>query len=250
MNRYFTPAGLLGVLMSAGAAGGTFTFNFGDLDAPIPDGSSSGVTVTRAVSLPAAPIVKVSVFLGILPRDGSAMFNGDLYVGLAYGSEYAVLLNRVGRRAGSSLGYGDSGFEVWLDDEAPQGDVHAYRFELSGSHAPGALPPGVPLTGNWAPDGRLVNPATVLLTDSSDAKLDTFNGLDGSGDWTLFVADWETGGLAKLDRWSLQITVVPEPALLGAVTGLGLLSLGLLRRWRASPSQGKRPVPSGPAHGR
>jgi subtilisin-like proprotein convertase family protein len=62
--------------------------------------------------------------------------------------------------------------------------------------------------------------------------LNAFNGRDANGDWTLFLADWESGGLAKLDRWSLHFTTVPEPALTGCLTGLGLLALGLLRRWR------------------
>lgn len=231
-RRLALTACLLGAV-SASAA--TFVFDFDNLNTSIPDGSSSGVSVTRQFSLPAAPITKVTVFLGLLPRDGSAVFNGDLYVGLTHGSEYAVLLNRVGRRTGSSLGYGDSGFEVLLDDDAAPGDVHAYRLGLGGSHTPSPLPAGTPLTGAWAPDGRLVNPATVLLTDSRDALLDAFNDKDPNGDWTLFVADWETGGLAKLDRWSLQITVVPEPVAAGLLTGLGLTGLVLLRRWRRPP---------------
>lgn len=210
--------------------GSTYVFNFANLNTAVPDGSSAGVGVTRQLSLPALPITKVSVSFTVLPRDGQPMFNGDLYAGLTHGSEYAVLLNRTGRRTGSSLGYGDNGFDLRFDDAASQGDVHVYRLELNGSHSVGLQPAGTPLSGVWAPDGRTASPASVLDSDLRPALLDQFAGTDANGDWTLFVADWETGGLAKLDRWSLEITLIPEPLLAGSLTGLGLLALVVARR--------------------
>lgn len=217
----------------AATAEGTFVFDFANLNGAIPDASSSGLYVTRQLRLPPAPVAKVTVRLGILPRDGSSVFNGDLYVGLTHGDEYAVLLNRVGRRGDSALGYGDNGFQVRFDDGAAGGDIHAYRLAVSGDHTAGLQPQGAPLDGVWAPDGRKVNPATVLLSDPRTALLDAFNGRDANGAWTLFVADWETGGLAKLDRWALEITLVPEPAWAGCLTGVGLLAWGVFSRWKA-----------------
>jgi len=230
------------LLVGGPAWGSTYVFNFANLNTAVPDGSSAGVGVTRQLSLPALPITKVSVAFTVLPRDGQPMFNGDLYAGLTHGSEYAVLLNRTGRRSGSSLGYGDSGFDLRFDDAASQGDVHVYRLELNGSHTLGLQPAGTPLSGVWAPDGRTASPASVLDSDLRPALLDQFAGMNANGDWTLFVADWETGGLAKLDRWSLEITLVPEPLLAGSVTGLGLLALAVARRRLATPG---RPRPFG-----
>ena len=244
LKSLLRPLALAACLLAGGPArGSTYAFNFSSLNATVPDGSSAGVGVTRQLSLPALPIAKVSLSFAVLPRDGQPMFNGDLYAGLTHGSDYAVLLNRAGRRTGSSLGYGDSGFDLRFDDDASNGDVHVYRLELNGSHTIGLQPAGTPLTGVWAPDGRTVSPASVLASDARPALLEQFAGMDANGDWTLFVADWETGGLAKLDRWSLEITLIPEPLPPGSLTGLGLLALAMLRRrqaqlrWRGAPGK-------------
>jgi subtilisin-like proprotein convertase family protein len=65
--------------------------------------------------------------------------------------------------------------------------------------------------------------------------LAAFIGQDLFGDWTLSVADSETGDTGVLNRWSLSASVepvaasVPEPATL-ALFGLGMLGLFGTRR--------------------
>jgi hypothetical protein len=220
------------LLAGAAAHGAVLTFEFSSLGLAIPDGSSSGVSDTRQLGPAAGPILDVDVTLRIRPRDGSAVYNGDLYAALTHESGYAVLLNRTGRRPGSTLGYGDNGFDVRFDDEAVNGDVHQYRFTLNGAHTGLLQPAPAALAGNWSPDARLVPPAQATLADPRTALLGSFDGLAVAGGWTLFLVDWETGGLAALDSWGLQITVVPEPAAAAAVAGLGLAAGAGLRAWR------------------
>ena len=229
--------GAVGAALLAGATahGAVLNFEFNNLDLAIPDGSSSGVSDTRQLGAVAGPIIDVNVTLRIRPRDGSAVYNGDLYAALTHESGYAVLLNRTGRRPGSTLGYGDNGFDVSFDDEAGNGDVHQYRLTLNGTHSGLLQPAPTALTGAWHPDGRLVPPAQATLGDPRTAILGSFDGLAVAGGWTLFVADWETGGLAGLDSWGLQITVVPEPAATGAVVALSLaVAAGVRARRRQS----------------
>lgn len=226
---------------TAALSAATYVFDFGNLNLSVPDGSSAGVSDTRSLSLPAIPIAQVSVALSLRPRDGQAAFNGDLYAALTHGSGYSVLLNRVGRRAGSVLGYGDNGFDVVFDDAAVSGDVHAYRLTLNGDHAVKLQPSSGPLTGVWAPDGRTSLPAETLLTDPRSAMLSGFQGMNANGDWTLFVADWESGGLVKLDRWALTITLVPipEPVATSLVAAGVLLAAAGVRRLRPGRQVGR-----------
>ena len=73
---------------------------------------------------------------------------------------------------------------------------------------------GVP-TGPYAPDGRnispLSSPATFTLTSPS-AMLDSFNGLNANGSWTLFIVDVSSGDQSTVTSWGLDIAAVPEPA--------------------------------------
>jgi hypothetical protein len=42
--------------------------------------------------------------------------------------------------------------------------------------------------------------------------LDSFNGLDPNGSWTLYIADVASGGgFGTLRSWGLEITAIPEP---------------------------------------
>ena len=131
-------------------------------------------------------ILKVTISLTI-----SGDFNGDLYVQLTHGSGFSVLLNRVGRTSLNEFGYGDSGMDITLSDDAAAGDVHVYRTTLFGNEN---TPVAGMLTGVWAPDARITDPDVVLNTDSRSATLSSFNGLDPNGTWTLFIADASGGG--------------------------------------------------------
>ena len=90
---------------------------------------------------------------------------------------------------------------------------------------------GDQLTGTWAPDGRNVDPESVLDTDAQTALLGSLNGTDPNGSWTLFLADVDYGQPETLVQWGLVISAVPE---LSAWTliGMGGFALGglLLRR--------------------
>lgn len=193
-------------------------------NASIPDNSAVGLVSEQTVSGFTGGIAQVTVQLSFSSVGSDPMFNGDLYVALTYNSVQTVLINRVGRRTGSSLGYGDSGFDITLSDSAPA-DVHNYRLTLNGSHSVPLSPTETPaaLTGSWQPDGREVDPLLVTSDSPRTATLSVFNGQDGNGNWTLFVADFSPSGLAKLDFWTLEISPVPEPLETGLAAGLLLV---------------------------
>ena len=123
-------------------------------------------------------------------------FNGDLYVYLEHGTDYAVLLNRPGRSAVLDSGYGDSGFNISLDDTATFGDVHLYRTRVN--------PAGGILKGRWQPDGRDVEPEDALDTDPRTALLSTFLTGSPNGEWSLTLVDVGPGDQARLVRWGLE----------------------------------------------
>jgi hypothetical protein len=95
------------------------------------------------------------------------------------------------------------------------------------------MSPGI-VTGSFQPDGRTTDPLLAFDTDARTAMLSSFNGLNGNGSWTLFVADLSAGETSTLQSWTLNITAVPEPSssLLG---GLGLLFLFQRRRSASAP---------------
>lgn len=200
----------------------------------IPDNNFSGITSSQTI-VGGRVITDVDVRLEI---SGAGARNGDYYVYLQHGTGFAVLLNRVGRTVVNSLGYGDGGLDVTLDDQATQDDgvtpkdVHAYRTITFGNDDT-AL--GGALTDTWAPDARLDNPGTVLDSTERRAGLSVFDGLSSAGEWTLFVADLSVTGTARLESWSLVLTTVPEPADWAVVAGGGLLLWGWQRRLGRRP---------------
>lgn len=214
---------LLGALLLVGvsAQGALLNYNSGTLNALIPDGNVNGYQNTMTISglgVNESVITDVNVRLNI-----SGGYNGDLYVYLVHSSGFSVLLNRTGRTGGNAFGYGDAGFNVWLDDSGV-GDIHNY-----GGNGGNQFTPGVA----YQPDARNVDPGSV--TDASDrsAYLSSFNGLDPNGTWTLFVADLSGGDVSTLVSWELDITAVPEPVTV-ALSIFGLLGLAATgwRKWR------------------
>jgi subtilisin-like proprotein convertase family protein len=169
----------------------------------VPDGGGLGTFSQITVTNVAGPVTAVRVYLDI---DGG--WNGDLYAFLAFGDRYAVLLNRPGRELLDAAGYGDPGLQVLLDDSAPAGDIHRYREAAAGVLQ--VSPEGL-LQGVWAPDGRTTDPDAVVGTDPRSALLGSFVGVVPNGQWTLFVADLQPGGVHVVRGWELRIEEFTEP---------------------------------------
>lgn len=184
----------------------------------IPDNSGSGVVSSMVLSADQVfgPVAAVRVRLSVSGVGVGGAFNGDLYAALRHVNGFTVLLNRPGKSADNTWGYGDNGLEVVLDDSAGLPDIHDYQSSLGG-------PPAGPLAGAWSTDGRMTDPAVVTGTSPRNTALDIFVGMEASGLWTLFVADLSGGGQARLDSWGLdlEVTPVPEPAAAALVLLLG-----------------------------
>ena len=211
-------AGLTGLLfLGSSASAALLTYGSGTLNAAIPDGNVNGYQNTLTLSGHGSDenvITDVNVKLNI-----SGGFNGDLYVYLSHSSGFSVLLNRAGRTAFNTFGYGDAGFNITLDDQTGT-DIHAY-----GGNG------GNQLTGTWQPDARNMDPALAIQIAPRNAYLDSFNTLDPNGAWTLFVADMSGGDTSTLVSWELDITAVPEPATVAL--GIFALAFGLVQGGRA-----------------
>lgn len=204
----------------------TETYNYTNLNLFIPDGNSSGLASAQNIfssAIDAITRVRVTLSLGT-PPDSDDVFNGDLYVYLQHGPGISILLNRPGRTSGNAFGYGDNGFDVTFADNGANGDIHNYQNLI-------VPPDGSPVTGEWQPDARMLDPDAVLDTSARNAFLSTFNGLGGNGQWTLFLADVSSGGTVMLNSFSLQITgqPVPEP---GTAALFAFGAGALLSCWR------------------
>src|SRR5256885_1225313 len=146
----------------------------------LPDGNAAGLTEVRNINSAIGTISSLKVRLKL-----TGEFNGDLYGYVRHASGFTVLLNRPGKTSGNAYGYGDSGFDVTFQTGAGNGDIHAYQsVSIPGS--------GSPLTGNWEPDGRVADPASVTDASARSTSLTNFNGLNAAGEWTLYLADVES----------------------------------------------------------
>jgi len=208
-----------GLMVWAGAAWAqtsetNFTFSVNQL---VPDANRNGLFMITNLSITGGTISNVTVSLDI-----SGGYNGDLYAFLSGpNGGFAVLLNRVGvSNDASSFGYGNHGFDLVLSDSAAN-DVHYYQsasYLLNGNGQ---------LTGTWAPDGRNIGPESapsLFGSTAPSALLNSFNGTDPNGGWTLFLADLSVGSQSQLVSWSLDVITVPEPS----VWAFGIMGLGLL----------------------
>ncbi len=176
----------------------------------IPDNNASGVAFTFDLAGD-SPLFITEVKVGFTIAGG---WNGDLYATLSHDSGFAVLLNRLGRTAASPGGSAVSGLSIELADSY-LADIHTAVNN--------------PLNGNFAPDGRFVNPFNALDTDARTATLSSFNGLDANGSWTLFFADVSPLAVSTIESWNVAVAVVPEP---GSATLIGLaLGLAAARKW-------------------
>ena len=203
---------LLGAVAPASALVGVVSTNWVGSQA-IPDNNASGVAFTFYLNTP-GPAVITDVTVDLTIAGG---WDGDIYAYLSHGSGFSVLLNRVGRTAGNPNGFGVPGLNVQFSDSYLT-DIHTFS--------------GNPLIGNFAPDGRNVNPFGALDTDPRNAVLGSFTGQDPNGTWTLFFADVSPLAVSTVQSWTVTVgTTVPEP---GSATLFGLAVLfGFARRSRS-----------------
>ncbi len=205
----------LGVLAFHSFAAASTTWNgpTWSVSTLIPDNNDVGITDTQTISVPEiTEIESVTVTINL-----SGGWNGDLYAYLVHGSGFSVLLNRPGRSLAAPDGSPTVGMNITFDDSAPS-DIHT------------AIPMSfVTVTGTYQPDGRETDPLLVLGTDARTAMLSDFIGLNANGNWTLFVADQNTGDTSTLQSWSMTIVGVPEP---GTAIMVFLSAAALLRRRR------------------
>ncbi|MBK1832605.1 hypothetical protein [Roseibacillus ishigakijimensis] len=175
----------------------------------IPDGTPTGVLRSLTFTAPEQIITGISVDLALSAPDGESTFLGDLYVYLTDGTHLVTLLNRPGRDGSRPFGYGD---EQGLDVTFQVGlgsDIHTYRETVTGD---AATPLPGTLTGTFTPDGRLSDPGSVLTSDPRESTLSDFVGFSADRTFSLYAADFSTGGLHTIDSWSLTLTTVPEPS--------------------------------------
>ena len=176
----------------------------------IPDNSANGLTFLFSLN-PENPVLVTNVTVDLIVAGG---WDGDLYAYLSLGSGFSVLLNRIGSSTNNPGGSSASGMNVEFSD--------SYRSDI---HTGAANPP----TGNFAPDGRFVNPFMALDTDPRTAMLSSFNSLDPSGTWTLFLADVSPLGVSTVQGWTVTVgTAVPEPDLVYLLC-LGLVITGVAK---------------------
>jgi len=177
----------------------------------IPDNNASGVAFPFSLNAP-GPVIITNVTVDLTIAGG---WNGDLYAYLSHGSGFSVLLNRVGRTSVNPDGSTVSGMTVSLSD--------SYFTDIHNASSN-------PLTGNFAPDGRNVNPFNALNTDPRNATLGNFYELDPNGSWTLYFADLSPLAVATVQSWTVNVGItVPEP---GSLTLLALAAmLGFARRF-------------------
>ena len=176
----------------------------------IPDNKANGVAFSFNLNTPTPSMISgLTVDLNL-----AGGWNGDLYAYLSHGSSFAVLLNRIGRTAGNSDGSGSSGMTVQFSD-LYAADIHNFA--------------GGSLSGNFAADGRNVNPLTALDTDARTATLGSFLGANPNGLWTLFFADVAPGGVSAVKSWTVTVSLPDSGSTATLLLGL-LPLLDLARR--------------------
>ena len=206
----------LGTIIVSAQTTTNYNFLF-SANAEVPQGDPSGLALTEDVTGVGGVIDNLSVSLDI-----SGGFNGDLYAYLrGPNGGFAVLLNRVGVSSGNAFGYSDTGFNVTFNDSISYDNIHYYQNSASSLNADGQL------TGTWSSDGRNIDPQSdpsLFDTTQPTATLQSFDATNPNGTWTLFVADFSSGGQSTVVNWGLDIGITPEPSTCSLlIFGAGIL---------------------------
>jgi len=197
----------------------------------IPDGNASGTFSLLDVPAGTGFVTDVNLSL-TLEGTGGGGWNGDLLILLTHGGTASYLVNRPGRTAVNSFGYGDNGFAGLVFDDEAAGDAHLYQPAL-GLVGDSLLP----ITGSLQPDGRGADPDLVLDTDSRSFALDVFDGSLADGSWGLLLFDLAPGGTFNLVHWELEVSygptgMIPETGRGVVLAGATVVGLGAWR-WRS-----------------
>ena len=213
---------LVGLIDGIRVEGGTVTIA-DDVSLAIPDGDLAGTLVRINVSgVPVGQGIRdLNVTLSV---DGTVGFNGDLYAYLTKtdNAAFSILLNRPGRTQSNIFGSAGAGLQrLVFDDEASNGDIRDYETVIGESAIF-----GLPWTGSWQPDGRLVDPSLVTGTEARSAMLNQFDGIDPNGEWLLFLADVSPGGLVTLTDWALEFELDATVSPFSGVASDGLVAGG------------------------
>jgi len=153
------------------------------VNASVPDNNLSGWADSRTVGVSGMLITPGSLLVSLNLSGG---WNGDLYAYLVHDTGFAVLLDRVGY-TGSGYGYGTAGMNVWLTDEAGVGNIETVPAPYS------------------------ANALSPYSRSGYAGSLASFDNLDPSGTWTLFIADLSGGGVTTVVDWGLQMDIVAVP---------------------------------------
>jgi subtilisin-like proprotein convertase family protein len=197
--------GRAGIYDFTASGGGVYTASASGLGQVIPDNDATGVAYALNFGTTGLQVSDIKISLNI-----SGGWNGDLYAYVSHGSDYAVLLNRVGATTSGADGYGTSGLNILLEPVT----THAGIADIHTVPNPASSPTA------YAADGR------AAYTDTSRPQtLDVLLNADPNGSWTLFFADRAAVSTATLTGWSLEITAVPEPVnvALGCFTAVFLV---------------------------
>jgi hypothetical protein len=178
---------------------------FSGINQSVPDGNASGSSDRQLVSSSITELSRVRVKLRV-----AGEFNGDLYGYVRQitptATNFCILLNRPGRTTSDPFGYDDMGLDITFDDTASNGDIHRYHEVITPAF-------GSPLVGSWQPDGRNTLPLTATDASPRTTALSSFAGEPAAGEWTLFLADLESGGTNTLVSWSLELTGTGAPSI-------------------------------------
>ena len=199
-------------------------YNF-NVNQTIPVNNPLGLTLQTNLTVNVASAAQIqSVTVSLNVTNG---FNGDLYAYLdGPNGGYAVLLNRVGvSNNATQFGYSDAGLNVTFSDAA----ANSIQYYQSAGYS---INSGGQLTGTWQPEGVNIppnSPPADFFGASQTALLDSFEGTNPNGDWTLFLADLSAGSPSTVVSWGLDIVTVPEPSTL-ALMALGVMGVALIAR--------------------
>lgn len=177
---------------NAGSASRDLVFG-AEVQQSLPGAIPGGVVST--VNVPSAVVVgEVEVGLTINTLD-----IGRLVSTLEHGTEFAALINRVGMTERGSVGLTKDNLELTLDDDAPVADD---------AHLEPALGT-IEFWGLHQPDGRGEFIGDGISTDDRDNMLFALEGLNSSGAWQLYAADFRVQGASAarsiFRRWEATV---------------------------------------------